>query len=87
MHLDNDGFAVTSQTDSGAQSTRDYQVQLVNSGNSRELNRVFKVEGVREEITKYDTGTTFLLTQGGLFLIRRPVKEMNKQLRDLDYSN
>jgi AraC-like DNA-binding protein len=32
---------------------------------------------VREEITKFDTGTTFLLTEGGLFLIRRPVKEMN----------
>ena len=39
------------------------------------------------EITKYDTGTTFLLTEGGLFLIRRPVKEMNKELRDSDYAN
>ncbi|HEX9384425.1 MAG TPA: hypothetical protein VF908_13560 [Gemmatimonadaceae bacterium] len=43
--------------------------------------------GVREEITKYDTGTTFLFTESGLFLIRRPIKEMNKELRDLDYAN
>jgi hypothetical protein len=83
--LDNDGFTVTSQTDADAQATRGYQAQVVNT--ARELKDVFNVKGVREEITKYDTGTTFLLTEGGLFLIRRPVKEMNKDLRDLDYAN
>ena len=85
--LDNEGLTVTSQADADAQATRGYQVQVVNAANSQELNRVFDVKGVREEITKYDTGTTFLLTEGGLFLIRRPVKEMNKELRDLDYAN
>jgi len=30
---------------------------------------------------------TFLRTDDGLFLIRRPVKEMEKTLRDSDYSN
>jgi hypothetical protein len=83
--LDNDGFIVSSQTN--AQANPDYQVQVVNTANSRELDRVFNVKGIREEITKYDTGTTFLLTEGGLFLIRRPVKEMNKELRDSDYAN
>ena len=85
--LDNEGFTVSSQANADAQATRDYQVQVVNTANSRELNRVSNVKGVREEITKYDTGTTFLLTEGGLFLIRRPVKEMNKELRDSDYAN
>jgi hypothetical protein len=84
---DNDRFTVSSQANVGAQTTRGYQVQLVNTANSRELDRIFEVKGVREEITKYDTGTTFLLTEGGLFLIRRPVQEMNKELRDLDYIN
>jgi hypothetical protein len=83
--LDNDGFTVSSQTN--AQANPDFQVQVVNTANSRELDRVFNVKGIREEITKYDTGTTFLLTEGGLFLIRRPVKEMNKELRDSDYAN
>jgi hypothetical protein len=83
--LDNDGFTVSSQTN--AQANPDYQVQVINTANSRELNRVFNVKGVREEITNYGTGTTFLLTEGGLFLIRRPVKEMNKELRDSDYVN
>jgi hypothetical protein len=85
--LDNDGFTVSSQANADAQATRGYQVQVVNTANSRELDRIFEVKGIREEITKYDTGTTFLLTEGGLFLIRRPVNEMNKELRDSDYAN
>jgi hypothetical protein len=63
------------------------QVQVVNTANSPELNRVLNAKGVREEITKYDTGTTFLLTDDGLVVIRRPVKEMEKTLRDSDYVN
>jgi hypothetical protein len=70
-----------------SQVTRNNQVQVINAANSPELNRVLNVKGVREEITKYDTGTTFLLTDDGLFLIRRPVKETEKALRDLDYAN
>jgi hypothetical protein len=85
--LENDGFTVSSQADADAHATRDYQVQVVNTATLRELNHIFDVKGVREETTKYDTGTTFLLTEGGLFLIRRPVKETSKELRDLDYAN
>jgi hypothetical protein len=86
--LGNDGFTVSSHANADAQAaTRDYQVQVVNTANSRQLKDVFDVKGVREEITKYDTGTTFLLTEDGLFLIRRPAQEMNKELRDLDYAN
>jgi hypothetical protein len=87
MPLGNDGFTVSSRAEADSQLARDYQVQVVNTANSQELNRVLNVKGIREEITKYDTGTTFLLTDGGLALIRRPVKEMNKQLHDSDYTN
>jgi hypothetical protein len=87
MPLGNDGFTVSSHAEPDSQLARDYQVQVVNTANSQELNRVLNVKGIREEITKYDTGTTFLLTDGGLALIRRPVKEMSKQLHDSDYAN
>jgi len=82
MPLGDDGFTVTSQADAAVQSTRDYQV--VDTANSQELNRVFDVKRVREEIANGDTGTTFLLAEDGLYLIRRPVVETNKKLRELE---
>jgi hypothetical protein len=82
MLLGEDGFTVSSQADAAAQPTRDYQV--VDTANSQELDRVSDVKQVREQISKSDTGTTFLLTDGGLYLIRRPAVEMNKRHRDLD---
>lgn len=85
--LGNDGLTVSSRVVADSQVTRDYQVQVINTANSLKLNRVANVKDVREEITKYDTGTTFLLTDRGLVVLRRPVKEMDKALRDLDYAN
>jgi hypothetical protein len=35
---------------------------------------------VREEVTKADTGTTFLLTEKGLYVIRRPAVETVRQI-------
>jgi hypothetical protein len=85
--LGNDGLTVSSRVVADSQVTRDYQVQVINTANSPKLNRVTNVKDVREEIAKYDTGTTFLLTDDGLFVVRRPVKEMDKAFRDLDYAN
>jgi hypothetical protein len=87
MPLGNDELTVSSRAVADSQVARDYQVQVVNTATSPELNRVVNVKGIREEITKDDTGTTFLLTDDGVFLIRRPVKEMEKTLRDSDYTN
>jgi hypothetical protein len=42
----------------------------------RELERVLDVKQVRGEITNTDTGTTYVLAQDGLYLIRRPAVEM-----------
>jgi hypothetical protein len=55
------------------QSARDYQV--VQPGTSHSDNRIIEVKQVRQEATNADTGTTFLLAEKGLFLIRRPALE------------
>jgi hypothetical protein len=82
--LGEDGFMITEQADAKAQSTRDYQI--VDTASSQELYRAFGVQQVREEVTRKETGTTFLLTDGGLYLIRRPAVEMYKNQRDQDYA-
>ena len=55
------------------QPTRDYRV--IQSGNSRSDDRVVEVKQVRQEATNAGTGTTFLLAENGLYLIRRPALE------------
>jgi hypothetical protein len=52
---------------------RDYRV--VASGKSQVDDHVVEVKQVRQEMTNADTGTTFLLAEKGLFLIRRPALE------------
>jgi len=69
-----DGFIVASQGNlQPAPYARDFQV--VETGNLQELNRVFDVARVCEKISSEETGTTFLLTTDGLYLIRRPAVE------------
>ena len=75
---------LTNQDGAEVQPTYDYQI--VDTADSQELYRVFDVKQVREEVTRKETGTTFLLTDGGLYLIRRPVVEMYKNQRDLDFA-
>ena len=77
-----DGFTVTGQLDSNSRSTRDFQV--VDTARLGEMNHVFDVKEVREVLTKCDTGTTFLLTQSGLYELRRPVVERENALREQD---
>jgi hypothetical protein len=50
----------------------------------QEADRGIDVKQVGEKITNADTGTTFMLTEGGLYLIRQPAVEMGKKQRDLD---
>jgi len=75
--LGNDGFTVSGHAPE-IQAAWDYQV--VDTTNTRELNRVFDVQQVRQEVTKADTGTTFLLTEKGLYVIRRPAVETVHQV-------
>lgn len=60
------GRAVNSAVGQGA---RDYRI--FQSGESPRDDRVFEVKQVRQELTNPDTGTTFLLAENGLYLIRR----------------
>ena len=80
--LGGDGFIVANQGELLAQPTRDYQ--LVDTGDSQSLSRVLDVKQVRQELTDASTGATFLLTQNGLYLIRRPAVEMEKVNRELE---
>jgi hypothetical protein len=77
MPLREDGFtAVGSHADVDVLPTQDYRAS------SEDFARVFDVKQVRDQATKRDTGTTFLLTDSGLYLIRRPGAERNKELRE-----
>jgi hypothetical protein len=59
-------------------SPRDYQI--VDAVYSDRINHIFDVKQVREKLTKTDTGTTFMLTENGLYVIRRPAVEWNHQM-------
>src|SRR5580692_7674279 len=56
-----------------AQGTRDYKI--FQSGDSPSDDRVIEVRQERQDVTNPDTGTTFLLAENGLYLIRRPALE------------
>ena len=73
--LGRDGFAVSGQAEA---SPRDYQ--MVDTVHSDEINCVSDVKQGREQVTKADTGTTFMLTENGLYVIRRPAVEWNHQM-------
>ena len=80
--LGDDGFIVSSGADSNARSARDFQV--VDTASLGDLNHVVDVKEVRDELTKHNTGTTFLLTQNGLYVVRRPAVERENELRERD---
>jgi hypothetical protein len=50
---------------------------------SYELNRMFDVKQVRAQMTRTDTGTTFMLTEDGLYVMRRPAAEWIHQLMEI----
>jgi hypothetical protein len=50
---------------------------------SYELNRMFDVKQVRAQMTRTDTGTTFMLTEDGLYVTRRPAVEWIHQLIEI----
>jgi hypothetical protein len=77
--LGDDGFIVASEA-TKAPLARDYQV--VDKAVAQKLGGVFDVKQVREEVSKADTGTTFLLTDNGLYVVRRPAAEWNNWRRE-----
>jgi hypothetical protein len=73
-HLGGDGFMISDKA-SVQPDAKAVDYQVVETENSHEPNRVYEVKQVRQEITNDKTGTTFLLTADGLYLIRRPAVE------------
>jgi hypothetical protein len=59
----------------GAPAVRDYRV-VEAGGKSKAPAQVVDVKQVRDEVTNPGTGTTFLSTDHGLFLVRRPALEI-----------
>jgi len=80
--LGDEGFTVTSQA-TEMQSARD--IQVVELARTQDLSHVFDVKQVREQVTNAGTGTTFLLTGSGLFLIRRPAVEWDNWRRQREW--
>ncbi len=84
--LGDDGFIIANQPNlqSGA---NDANYQVVDISNPLHPNRVADVEQVREKITNDETGTTFLLTADGLYLIRRPGVEEEHDIHEWQMSH
>jgi hypothetical protein len=61
-------------------SDTDYQV--VDISNPLHPSPLPDINQVLEEITNYQTGTTFLLTSDGLYLIRQPALEAEFRTRE-----
>jgi hypothetical protein len=73
----NNAFTVTSPT-MDAPPALDFGA--IDTVLSYELNRMFDVKQVRAQMTRSDTGATFMLTENGLYAIRRPAVEWIHQL-------
>jgi hypothetical protein len=85
-HLGDDAFMISNQASEQPKTdAQDYQV--VDTANTREPNRVYNVKQVRQQITNDETGTTFLLTADGLYLIRRPVVEEEHYIHEWQMSH
>jgi hypothetical protein len=84
--LGDDGVILANQPNQPAVPlARDFQV--VETANPQESNLALRVKGVHEEITNDNTGTTFLLTPEGLYLIRRPAVERDYEMREFESSH
>ena len=80
--LGDDGFMAVNQASVQSDAkAQDYVV--VEIVNTQERDRVYEVNQVREEITNYETGTTFLITGGGLNVVRRPAVEEEHKLQEM----
>jgi hypothetical protein len=92
QRLGDDGFIIASQPT--AQSTplqsdsddpTDYQV--VDISNPLHPNTIADMKRVIEEITNDETGTTFVLTPDGLYLVRRPAVEEENFIHEWQMSH
>ena len=79
--LGDDGLMASDQPDAESDAN-DPNYQVVDLSNPLHPNRVGDVKQVREKIENGETGTTFLLTADGLYLVRRPAVEEEYNLHE-----
>jgi hypothetical protein len=92
QRLGDDGFIIASQPtaqstpiQSGSDDPTDYQV--VDISNPLHPNTIADMKRVIEEITNDETGTTFVLTPDGLYLVRRPAVEEENFIHEWQMSH
>jgi hypothetical protein len=78
--LDANGINDGGQPKAGAQPRAG--LQPTESAAPEEFKGVPDASQIRGQVTKSDTGTTFLLTASGLYVIRRPLAERDKERRE-----
>jgi hypothetical protein len=76
------GGRAKSQIDPIMQPSQDHH--LVETESLEEFKGVLDESQIRGQVTNRDTGTTFLLTESGLYAIRRPIAEREKERREDD---
>ena len=84
QRLGNAGFMVANQPVS---APADPNYEVVDLSNSTGADLVYGVKQVRQQITNPDTGTTFLLTADGLYLVRRPAVEKENDIHKWQMSH
>jgi hypothetical protein len=72
IQLGEDGVMITDQRN---EVTAPARYQIVDSASSVPNQPIADVKGVKQEITNTETGTTFLLAEAGLYVVRRPTVE------------
>jgi hypothetical protein len=84
--LGDDGLVVADQPNAQFDAN-DPNYQVVDLSNPFHPNPVADVKQVLEKITNDETGTTFLLTADGLYLIRRPAVEEEYEIHEWQMSH
>jgi hypothetical protein len=77
-----DGVLAVAKRPSVQSDENDTDYQVVDISNPLHPNPLPDIKQVLEKITNDETGTTFLLTADGLYLIRRPVVEAQFRIRE-----
>jgi hypothetical protein len=77
-----DDVLVVAKRSSVQSDENDTDYQVVDISNPLHPNPLPDIKQVLEKITNDETGTTFLLTADGLYLIRRPVVEAQFRIRE-----
>jgi hypothetical protein len=82
--LGEDGVMITDQQNEVLSPAR---YQIVDTANSVPYQQIADVKGVKQEITNSETGTTFLLAEEGLYVVRRPAVEASLEAVPMNSGN